>query len=242
MRLSPLDEDTRREKIVRAVRDLIVSGQVAPGARLTETQLAAQLGVSRGPLREAIRDLVESGLVISLPYKGLFVRAFSRRDLEELYSFRTTLEKMAFRECWNKRDAEARRSLRERHDALIRAGSSDRPDQTIELELALHSWCYELADHSLLSKAWHRLRPNLQFYFALHQQLADAACQRHEIHETYLACALGDDLEAMLTHIEAHMRQGLERTLGTMSPAHPKGAEAGRQRRVGTQETKGSSK
>ncbi|KAF0677021.1 GntR family transcriptional regulator [Profundibacterium mesophilum] len=241
MRLAPLSEDTRREMIVRSVRDLIVSGAVAPGARLTETQLAAQLGVSRGPLREAIRDLVESGLVVSLPYKGLFVRAFTRRDLEELYSFRTTLEKMAFCECWHRRDTAACAELVARHEALSRAAEEERGAEVIELELALHSWCYELADHRLLSNAWQRLRPNLHFYFALHHRLGPGASLRREIHETYLACALGDDLDAMLTHVEAHMRQGLERTLGTVSPAEADGAKAGRAGpgSATTQETKG---
>ena len=105
--IKPLDDQTRRGQIVKALRDLVLGGELMPGTRLTETDLAGRLGVSRAPLREAIRELVNIGLLVSVPYKGLFVRTITRRDLEELYSLRTALEQFAFAQTWDKRSPAA---------------------------------------------------------------------------------------------------------------------------------------
>jgi len=213
--LKPIDDQTRRGQIVRQLRELIVSGQVPPGERLTETDLASRLGVSRAPLREAIRELVNSGLVVSVPYKGLFVRSITRRDLEELYSLRTALEQLAFRECWELRDTAACDDLKARNAELTRVVTAGtEPRRAIELELALHSWCYELAGHSLLEQTWARMKSNLQFYFMLHQKAHGRKGPLREAHDVYVDCACGDDLDAMLRHLEDHMRQGLETTKG----------------------------
>ncbi len=212
--LRPLEDRTRRSQIVDQLRDLIVSGQVEPAGRLTETMLAERLGVSRAPLREAIRELVESGLVVSEPYKGMSVRSVTRKDLEELYSLRTTLEQFAFRLAWPLRTQTAKANLLERNarlDAAIAAG--DNPALAIELELNLHSWCYELAGHSLLQQTWRRMLPNLQFYFTLHQRAHNRPGPLREAHDLYVGLAGGDDLDAMLAHLEDHMRQGLTTTL-----------------------------
>lgn len=220
MKLERITENTRRDMIADRLREMIVSGDVAAGARLTEVDLSEQLGVSRASLREAARELVECGLLVSVPYRGLFVRSFTRRDLEELYSFRTTLEKFAFRECWDRRSDVALDDLRRRNDDLaetVEAGND--PARAIELELALHNWCYELSDHRLLQEAWTRLRPNLQFYFTLHQRAHQRPGPLKTAHAVYVECACGDDLALMLDHIDAHMRQGLERTLGFLTSA-----------------------
>ncbi len=212
--LRPVEDRTRRSQIVSRLRELIVTGQVEPGGRLTEADLAERLGVSRAPLREAIRELVESGLVVSEPYKGLFVRSVTRRDLEELYSLRTALEQFAFRQAWPLRTKAAKRDLLDRNTALDAAiAAGDDPRRAIELELRLHSWCYELSGHSLLNQTWMRMLPNLQFYFTLHQKAHKRPGPLREAHDLYVRLACGEDLEAMLAHLEKHMRQGLETTL-----------------------------
>lgn len=213
VKLKPIVDETRRGQIVRHLRQLIVNGNVQPGERLTETGLADQLGVSRAPLREAIRDLVDNGLVESLPYKGLFVRSVTRQDLEELYSLRTALEQFAFEQCWQKRSPIACADLEQRHaDLLAVIDRNEDAERAIELELRLHDWCYELSGHALLQKNWEQMKPNLQFYFTLHHKAHNRASPLRQGHEIYVDCALGDSLEAMRDHLDMHMRQGLEAT------------------------------
>lgn len=216
--LRPLHDATRRGQTVDQIKHLIVSGQLEAGARLTETDLANALGISRGPLREAIRELVDIGLLVSQPYKGLFVRSVTQKDLEEIYSLRTALEQFAFQHCWDKRTAQALDDLRARNAALTRVvDAAVDPYGAIERELELHSWCYELSGHELLQKSWQRMLPNLQFYFAMHQQAHGRSGPLREAHDTYIDLACGDDLDAMLAHLEDHMRQGLTKTMSFIS-------------------------
>jgi len=142
------------------------------------------------------------------------VRRVTRRDLEELYSFRTTLEQFAFRRCWDRRTKNAMQDLHRRHDDLVAiVAQGNDPELAIRSELILHSWCYELADHSLLQKTWEQMKPNLQFYFTHHQKAHRRSGPLREAHDIYVRCATGDSLDAMLDHLEQHMRQGLERTM-----------------------------
>ena len=211
--IKPLDDQTRRGQIVRSLRDLILEGDMSPGTRLTETDLAKRLGVSRAPLREAIRELVDIGLLVSQPYKGLFVRNVTRNDLEELYSLRTALEQFAFTQAWPKRTKRACDDLIERNQRLIKAIEEEDAIMAIELELDLHSWCYELSSHGLLQAEWVRMKHNLQFYFILHQKAHGRSGPRRESHDVYVRCACGEDLSEMHNHLVDHMQQGLKTTL-----------------------------
>lgn len=212
--LRPVSDSTLRGQTVDQLKELIVSGKLEAGSRLTESDLANALGISRGPLREAVRELVDIGLLVSQPYKGLFVRSVTKKDLEEVYSLRTTLEQFAFRQCWPNRSDDAVADLRQRNATLTNVidGDAD-PYGAIERELELHSWCYELSGHALLLKSWQRLLPNLQFYFAMHQQAHGRSGPRRKAHDTYIELACGADLGAMLAHLEEHMRQGLAKTM-----------------------------
>lgn len=215
--LQPVDDLTIRGQVLSRLKDHIVSGELQPDHRLTEQELADSLRVSRGPLREAIRELVEIGLIVSVPYKGIFVRSITRKDLQELYSLRTVLEQFAFQHCWERRDQKALEDLRARNQALISTVDSGRDaNRAIDEELDLHSWCYELSDHSLLMKSWERMKPNLKFYFSLHQHAHDRKGPMRQAHDVYVELASGYDLQAMLDHLQDHMRQGLEITMNLL--------------------------
>ena len=215
--LQPVNDMTLREQILTRLRDYIVSGELEPGKRLTEQALSSSLQVSRGPLREAIRELVDIGLIVSTPYKGIFVRSVTRKDLEELYSLRANLEQFAFRQCWASRTEAALLDLQARNAALIQTVDEGlNAHLAIDQELILHSWCYELSDHSLLRKSWERMKPNLKFYFSLHQQAHSRKGPFRRSHDVYVDLASGESLQRMLDHLQDHMRQGLETTMALL--------------------------
>lgn len=205
--------DTLKDRVLAQLQQLIVTGDLMPGSKLLETQIAETLGVSRATLREAMNRLVEIGLLESKPFRGTTIRALSRRDLSEIYSLRTGLEQMAFKMCWHKRNRVHLAELQMRNDHLAGRIADKDPYGAITSELHLHSWCYELSEHSLLLQSWERLKPNLQFYFAMHQKAHGRDGPLRESHDTYIELAHGDSLDAMLEHLEQHMQQGLDRTL-----------------------------
>lgn len=83
------------DEVVRRLRELILSGAVKPGDRLVEERLTEQLGVSRPPLREAMRILQRDGLVQTLPRRGSMVTPITPDDVREIYALRGALERLA---------------------------------------------------------------------------------------------------------------------------------------------------
>src|SRR5919205_3391293 len=83
------------EQTVARLRRFILEGDLEPGARIQEVELAAQLGVSRTPVREALRTLSSQGLVELLPNRGARVARWSVKDLDEIYELRVMLESHA---------------------------------------------------------------------------------------------------------------------------------------------------
>lgn len=85
------------ERIFLKLKDGILTGRYAPGQRLIESDLTTELGVSRGPLREAFRKLTAEGLVESIPNRGAVVRRLSHQETQELFQIRGALEALAAR-------------------------------------------------------------------------------------------------------------------------------------------------
>jgi DNA-binding GntR family transcriptional regulator len=85
------------EAVADQLRDEILDGRLAAGSRLVETELADRFGVSRGPVRDALRELASVGLAVDLPRRGTFVSSLTERDLLEVYVIRRAIEEAAVR-------------------------------------------------------------------------------------------------------------------------------------------------
>ncbi len=109
-----LDEhQSLRERIFRRLRDAIVAGELPANSRLAEPDLAKRLGVSRTPLREAIRQLATEGFVSTIPRGGSFVSPVTPQDAEELYAVRAVIEGLAARQAAQNPDPGKREILEE---------------------------------------------------------------------------------------------------------------------------------
>lgn len=221
-----LPKSTFRQHIAERLRSAILGGEIAPGAQLVESTLATQFSVSRGPLREALRQLVEEGLLVAVPYTGTHVISLSVDDVREIYSMRITLERFAFEQAWEKRDEAFRREMHRRNDALTASIDAGNDAASILAELDLHGLVYEASGHRLLQRTWQSLRGRLQLYWAAHHRAHGTRGPRRDSHDSYVHTALGDDLSAMLAEISSHMGRGAEQTekflrLATPSTSHP---------------------
>lgn len=205
----PLPLITRRTQVADAIRAAIISGALKPGTKVTELELAAQFGVSRGPIREAIRELVEEGLLDSRPYAGTQVSAVDERTIMEAYGLRRVLETYAFRLCWERRDSAYRDAFRRRHDALLTALEEQRIDAEIRAEIEFHSTPYEFSGDELLLRTWRQISQRIQLGFAVYQ-VARGGPNFRKAHERYVELALGDDLAALVREVERHIDLGLE--------------------------------
>jgi DNA-binding GntR family transcriptional regulator len=210
--LDPVPKSTLRAQVAERLRAAILGGDIAPGAPLVETALSERFDVSRGPLREALRQLIEEGLVATVPYTGTHVTTLSVEDVREIYSMRTALETFAFEQVWEHRDARFRAELKRRNDVLIAAIDAGDDRACISAELDFHGLVYEASGHRLLQRAWHDLRGRLQLYWAAHHRAHGRPGPRRDSHDSYIAAALGDDLATLRCEIGDHMRRGAETT------------------------------
>ena len=211
--LHPVEDRTLRAQVRQQVLDNVLSGHFKPGTKLVETALSSQLRVSRAPLREALRELVDQGILVSEPYKGFRVRPVSERDLTELFSMRTALEKFAFDLVWPVRTDDALAELDRRYDALMENRTTGDQARAIKREVAFHSWVYETADNRLLLGHWARLSHLVSIYMSLHHSLHGSHGVFGEMTTLYCELAHGDNLDAMLSHLDEHMRQGFDSVL-----------------------------
>ena len=185
--LGPVPKATLRAHIAERLRAAILAGDIAPGAPLTETALSTRFDVSRGPLREAMRQLIEEGLLVTVPYTGTHVAALSVEDVREIYSLRTALEIFAFEQVWEHRDDRFRRELHRRNEALLASIDAGDDRTSISTELALHGLVFEASGHKLLQRAWHGLRGRLQLYWAAHHRAHGRRGPRRDSHDSYIS-------------------------------------------------------
>lgn len=211
-KVTRLTKNTFRAHIAERLRAAILAGEIAPGAPLIEAKLADQFDVSRGPLREALRQLIEEGLLTTVAYTGTHVTQLSVNDIREIYSMRVTLERFAFEQAWHHRDASFKRELKARQTALTAAIDSGDDNASIQAELELHGLVYELSGHQLLQRTWHSLRGRLQLYWAAHHRAHKTQGPKRDSHDSYVRAALGKSLPAMLAEIGTHMSRGAGQT------------------------------
>lgn len=162
------------------LRDAILSHDLEPGTRIAEDGLAVQLGVSRGPVREALLRLEREGLVMIERHKGARVASWTAADIEEIYSMRKVLEVLAFEwACKNATasDLEAMEDVLNRYDNLSEKQRT--PKELSKLDLEFHSTLFVAAHHERLNKTWEILRSQI------HALLVYTWSQDEEINKTY---------------------------------------------------------
>src|SRR3954462_14359633 len=111
-------------RIVDQLKRVIIAGGLRPGDRVLETDLAEQLGVSRGPVREAFRQLEQEGLLVSYPHRGTFVATVPEDEIEEVYALRAHLEAYAARRVVAEHRDEALALLAALLEQMISAASA----------------------------------------------------------------------------------------------------------------------
>ena len=143
-----------REQVVQQIRTAIIEGRIKPNDHLTELNLTEQLGVSRTPIREALILLEREGLVVAAPNRGCFVRAFSERDVDEIFSMRVTLENLAGQIIMNQLMEGDYQHL---YTSIVQQRSAiERNDfkQVRAIDMAFHEYLVTKSHHGLLIRNW----------------------------------------------------------------------------------------
>jgi DNA-binding GntR family transcriptional regulator len=205
------------EKAYQAIRQLIVSLELAPGALIEEPELMERLGIGRTPVREALRRLAHERLVEVYPRRGMFVTGVDVRELARLSEVRLVLEPEAARLAAERATEADRAEIDDLLDELAAGGRDDR--ELMELDERIHAAVYRAAHNDLLEVTL------AQYYVLALRIWSMALDQAHELeeaveaHRTLLEAIRDGDSERAAETMRAHVQnfeQAMHRVLLTV--------------------------
>ena len=194
-----------REQVKEHIVNAILNGEIEQGERVVESSLARELGISQGPVREAIRDLVMMGFLETVPYKGATVRVFSTQDFYEIYTVRAALESLAARQASHRFTEDDMNDLRRVLDEMIAAARREDLHETVRQNNRFHELILLISGNSMLHQLW----KTLQFWQWTSFSAKHSAKSLEELalrHEILLEALQSRDpaiaMNAMRQHIE----------------------------------------
>jgi DNA-binding GntR family transcriptional regulator len=209
--LEPLRRDSTPERIAAQLRSGIVSGRLAAGQALREVEVARQLGVSRGPVREAFQRLIQEGLLEAHPARGVFVPRLLAADVADLYLARGAVETAAARLLAGSGTGAAFADLSAALAELEAAEGSADWNELVGLDLNLHETLVRGTGSKRLARMFGTLAAETRLCMValepFYQQRADLVAEHAEI----VQAILRHDAAAAARLLDRHMAESVQR-------------------------------
>ncbi|MFT3998611.1 MAG: GntR family transcriptional regulator [Rhizobium sp.] len=207
----PIARVSLHDAIVNRLRDMIIEGELQPGSRIHETQMGQRLGVSRTPLREAIKFLASEGLVELVPTRGAIVRQFNAKDIKDMLLVLRTLESLAGRIACERATDEQIAHIRSLHDQMLAYYRERKRMEYYKLNQNIHSAIVALSDNEPLAYTHGMLQGRLKrVRFVGHQGEENWAKAVRE-HEEMIEAFEARDADRLSKIIERHLAAAWER-------------------------------
>lgn len=209
---SPLErpEQTFSSRAVNVLREMVLSGRLRAGERLNEVELANALGISRGPLREAIQRLRSEGLLTAVSGRGAYVRKITPDALRELYEVRIALETHGVRLAANKSDSAGIQAL---HQMLVDTDQALAADQAYPQDLDFHQRIMALAGNQALLGMATEVHRQIHLARSRSGHVSARARQAFEDHQEVLKHLASGNGETAAQVLSNHLRSSLESAL-----------------------------
>jgi DNA-binding GntR family transcriptional regulator len=185
------------------IEKLILSGELAAGAKIGEAEMALRLGISRGPIREAFRGLEEVGLVRFEKNRGVFVREIDLAQADQNYVVRGALEALAARILAGKISDDEVRELRAVIPRMEKAVARDAEAEYAALNLGLHRRIFEMAGNTKLMEIYDRITKELMLFRRRSLAPHPTLDEHRDIVEKIAAHDSAGASQAMLNHVES---------------------------------------
>lgn len=200
-----LEKTSLREQALSALRRAITTGQLPPGTHLVETELSEALQISRGTLREAMRQLQQEGLISAGARGRLSVRHLDTKEIRDIFDVRAALESLAARELASRPDRSADvAALRHAVDEMGKWAASNLEDR-IEADLRFHRTMCQLSGNETLLHQWSSLEGSIRMsimFAGVDRAIKNMDAKRH--HDIVDAIESGDTERAAAAVME-HM-------------------------------------
>lgn len=194
-----------RDVVFYTLRQAILKGELEPGERLMEMQLAEQLGVSRTPIREAIRKLELEGLVLMIPRRGAIVAKITEKDLRDVLEVRSSLERLSTELACDRILDSTIDELRQAQEAFKEALNQDDITLQAQRDVEFHDVIYKATDNLRLIQMLNNLREQM-YRYRLEYLKHDLAHQTLiEEHEAIIEALSKRDKEAAIKIIVRHV-------------------------------------
>lgn len=208
-----------RQLVHERVRSALLRGEIAPGQRFTESQLAEGLGTSRAPIREALRELEQAGLIVPSGQRGYLLRPVGIDDARELSLLRIALEKLAATLVVERADDDGLKELEAIVEKMEAAEASSPQEALEDLDVNFHERFCRLADHEPLLRVWLSLRDQL----TLAMRTVNLAWKPERgfaaSHAKVVEALRSRDPAVAEQMIEDHIRRGLDRLTSVTATA-----------------------
>ena len=218
-RLEPINLDTYqplREAICESLRNAIKNGKLKPGERLMEVQLAEELGISRTPVREAIRKLEQEGYVIMLPRRGTYVSSVSVHDVQEIFEIRTALEKLSTGLAARRIENDELEQLQKLLTTIEGYIEKRDIDNIVKTDIEFHDLLYHVSRNERLSGIISNLKEQLARFRTLSMSYPGRLEETLEEHREMVEAIASGDVEAAREAAERHMVRAEETLLKAM--------------------------
>jgi DNA-binding GntR family transcriptional regulator len=205
----------------------LLEGHLLPGDRLVENDLAQLLGVSRSPVREALAELTQSGMLVRELGRGSRVRQWTKQDLEDLFGVRSVLEGFAARLVHGRIDDKSRKAFEKIITRMRTAGARNDFAAMIELDLEFHQLLWRLAGNSLLLQVLEGLSQQFRLFLTMNWKFHGGLANVADKHVVLLDAVLNDTSAAAERAMHHHV---VVDEMVAMSREQPSaGDKAGRQ-------------
>jgi DNA-binding GntR family transcriptional regulator len=203
--LEPVERKATSSLIADEIRARIIDGSFPPGIQLGEAQLAAQLQVSRGPVREALQRLIQEELLDGRPHRGVFVAELGPEDIADVYRARRAVERTAAEVVVERGDAGALETLAQLVERMDAAAQGGRWSNVVDLDRRFHQLLVDAAGSKRLSRMYRTLLAETAMCMAA---LEPAYPVRRDIvqeHRQLLEGLRAGDLALVLARTDEHL-------------------------------------
>ncbi|MBZ4016573.1 GntR family transcriptional regulator [Streptomyces purpurogeneiscleroticus] len=211
-----------RDQVCEDLRDRIITGRLAPGDRLVERDLAEEFGVSRVPVREAIRILLSEGFLTAASPRRIVVKSYDRKDVENLFDLREALEVLAVRRAAERADATGLAALAGLLEKARRATLSGKPERISRANAAFHHKIMELADNELLATTVEPLEGRLRWLFQQIDEPGTLWEEHRRLHEAIAAHDAEAAAAAALSHVRHYRDVAMRMLFGAQDAPGPR--------------------
>jgi DNA-binding GntR family transcriptional regulator len=226
-RPTPVENLTLWQRVYDHLRAAILSGRLEPGAELAEVPLSEELGVSRGPIREAFGRLASEGLVTVRPRRGAVVSPLSKEEFLELYQVREALERMAVKLAVRRLQPEDFAALQRLIDDMATHAERGQVDDFFEANAAFHARLVDASGNAKLGEMYRQLLDQIGRYRTRSLRLRGNLQRSIAEHAAILRAAKRGDAERAAHLMSEHIRVP-QRGLGDFTDDQLAAVEGGR--------------